>query len=998
MRNLFLLFATLFAGLSAAQIQCTASSGVPPLIRDGGLTELVGDYIMDCIGGTPTAAGQPVPAVNITVTLNAPLTSNPLAGGFNESLLIIDEPNSSLHPSRGMLNCEAPGAADNGGSAGTCAIISTGDPDKTYDGTPNGYGASATCDGVGHPAANTYQCGRPNLFQGQIDAAPNVVKFIGVPFDPPGPNGHRVLRFTNFRVAPQRFAAGSLVLQTMTMSVSINSSLSIAIANREIQVASVLQGFTDLSGNLAEGPLTAPIRFREGFPSSWRMRNVSATVGDNLGTLGNGTWVGNSWIYNNGTHNPADVAQNVPGAVYNTEEGYTWQNNGDNAPPASNPPLGFGTSTGFPLAGGPLVSAGFGGTNTNISLAGVAQSGTRFAIRFTNIPIGGSVTLPTSVSVVRAGDTTVTGVMALTATDAAGAGPYMPRSGTFTSTDSLAVYEVLFAQPYIIEDVNIPFTTTGFPQGTTPHGITSLAPFYSSASARSANSTLPEPRFIDPCLSLPCLTVSPGSGRTGDMVNVNIDATLSLSADAAAQMMDGAQVTLVASGQTDITATSANFSGRTLTAALNLAGAPLGPRDVVVTNPSGAVNAVPNGFTVDAALPCTFTAGPLTASFPPSGGSGSIVVSPLPVDCTWFASTSYPWITLNARQGGQWQFYTVQSALNGPNRTGTINIAGHTVTVIQAGTYDSAVNARVVFRANDSSIRVMSYASDTAINAGGVLASSPGSTTDINNKTVVAARDAYNGIWINTFDPSTQLWSGWHFGGGVVAGDPSVAATPDGTAWIAARDQYNSYWLVSYTTGGFGSWTALHGVFGTDPAVAACPDGSIYIVGKDNFNALWSGHYIPGVGFQGFQPGGGVVQGSPSVTCANNGYLHIGVRDNANSNWIARVSGDIWIGWSNIGGVSSIDPKIAATATGSSVALVTLDSGGAVWSYQAFNSQWTLVGGVLEDIAPSSVNGELFFIGKAPDQALWWWQQTGSAWTPAGNTGLVSGALSVSPR
>ena len=125
MRNLFLLFTT-FAGISAAQVQCTSSAGVPPIIRSEGATELVGDYVMDCVGGTPTAAGKPIPTVNITVTLNAPVTSNPLLGGFNEALLIIDEPNSAVNPSRGMLNCGAPGAPDNGGTPGTCGIISTG--------------------------------------------------------------------------------------------------------------------------------------------------------------------------------------------------------------------------------------------------------------------------------------------------------------------------------------------------------------------------------------------------------------------------------------------------------------------------------------------------------------------------------------------------------------------------------------------------------------------------------------------------------------------------------------------------------------------------------------------------------------------------------------------------------------------------------------------------------------------------------------------------------
>jgi hypothetical protein len=324
--------------------------------------------------------------------------------------------------------------------------------------------------------------------------------------------------------------------------------------------------------------------------------------------------------------------------------------------------------------------------------------------------------------------------------------------------------------------------------------------------------------------------------------------------------------------------------------------------------------------------------------------------------------------------------------------------------VFQAGAYDSAVNARLVFRATDASIRLLSYPSNATVNALGNFASSPGATTDINNKTVVAARDNFNGIWANAFDPGTQTWAGWQFGGGVVSGNPSVAAGADGRSWIAARDAYNSYWLLSYSPiGGFGAWVPLQGVFSTDPAIAACPDGSLYVVGKDNYNALWSGHYIPGVGLQGFQLGGGVVQGSPSITCGNDSAVYIAVRDNSNSNWMARVAGNTWTGWFNGGGVSSVDPKVAVTSGG--VVVVTLDSGGAVWRNafgQGFGNgwlpAWTSVGGILQDVSVSTANGEIFIAGRAPNQTLWWWRATGNLWTSGGNTGLVSDGLSATPH
>lgn len=682
------IFCLLTAAFATGQtVQCTASAGVPPILRSEGLTEQVGDYVIDCVDGIPTAAGFQVPMVTFTFALNAIVTSNLTNGSFNEALLIVDEPTSTMNPTRPMLNCGASGAPDNGSGPGTCAIISTGDPNTTHDGTANGYGAGAVCDGVGHPAANTYACGRPNVFQAQtVVGRPNVLQF-SVPFNAPGPDGHRIFRLTNVRVNAAAVAppTNSLVLSTITSSLTITGvpqGMSIAVANREIQVATLLPGMTAP----AETTFASPILFREGFPSVLRTRNLSAiAVGDHLGTLSNGTLNGIYWNYNGGTRNPADVAQNVPGAVYNTEEGYTWQNNGSNRPPDSNPPIGFGNSTGLPLLGGPLTSAGFGGVDTGISAAGVAQQGTRIALRFTNIPTGGSVTLPTTVPIVRAGLGDQTGILALTSTDTTGAGPYTPRSGVFTASDNLAVYEVLFADPYVLEDANIPFTLSGFPAGLQLRSIMGFAPFYSSNAAGAASAALPTPRFSDPCKTLPCLSMFPNSGRTGDAVNAVITANPNLSDGLATQMLNGAQVKLVAAGQPDIIGNPAIVSGSALTTTFNLSGAAVGPREVVVIPLVGSPASVPGGFNVTAAPPCSYTVGPTSLNFSAAGGSGSLVVSPVPVDCPWTATTTDPTMfTLGAKQG-QIQPYTVSANPATSSRFGTISIADKTVAVTQQG-------------------------------------------------------------------------------------------------------------------------------------------------------------------------------------------------------------------------------------------------------------------------------------------------------------------------
>jgi M6 family metalloprotease-like protein len=302
------------------------------------------------------------------------------------------------------------------------------------------------------------------------------------------------------------------------------------------------------------------------------------------------------------------------------------------------------------------------------------------------------------------------------------------------------------------------------------------------------------------------------------------------------------------------------------------------------------------------------------------------------------------------------------------------------------------------------SIRLSTYTSSTLLNSGGVFASDPSVAQDLSGNTFATARDSYNSIWANVYNATTTTWSGWRFGGGVIQGVPSIAVDTAGTGWIASRDNYNSYWLVNFTTaGGFGSWAPLMGVFSTDPVVTACGDGSIYLIGKDNYNALWSGHYIPGTGFQGWRLGGGVVKGKPAATCGGDNAVYIVAEDNSNSNWIARVIGNTWTGWFNGGAVTSVGPRIATLANGSE-AVVILDPTGAVWRTTFADGTvngwqpWVQVGGVLQDVAASGINGELFLAGKAPNGDLWWWRQTGNQWTWIGNNGAAAGALSVAPR
>jgi hypothetical protein len=126
------------------------------------------------------------------------------------------------------------------------------------------------------------------------------------------------------------------------------------------------------------------------------------------------------------------------------------------------------------------------------------------------------------------------------------------------------------------------------------------------------------------------------------------------------------------------------------------------------------------------------------------------------------------------------------------------------------------------------------------------------------------------------------------------------------------------------------------------------------------------------------------------------------VRDNSDSNWVVRVSGNTWTGWFYGGAVTNIDTRIVAL--GGSLAIVIHDAYGSIFRTTFTEGTgngwqpWINVGGVLADIAPAGVGGELFFAGRTPAGVLFWRRQTGNQWIRIGNNGVAAGALSSAPR
>jgi len=540
----------LLAGLTVpasaqTSFQTCIGGAVNPTVRAEGYTERAGDITITCSGGNTTIAGGTVPAITINVSMNtiitSKITSTAFTPNFNEAMLLIDEPGTVTPAQVGppavpiiandLLACGSAGAPfDPVAGAGVCTIINDGAANAAGQvGIYNGA-KGAAC--VPAPTCTDTAPGHPNAFQGrQVTSSNNqIIQFIGVPLD----GGSHTLRITNLRanavflsggrITNSNFGVG-LTFQTFvtfTSPNSVNAQL-INVTNGSIRngldsvtgtsAGPYLQCIFTVAGTESGGSVT----LNEGFPSAWKVRNWEQ-INDN------GTFQGTAdYKYTVGSQvfTTADMVQNVPGAQYNTESGFMYPPSA--AIPPFEPPKGISNSSGVP-AGNEAFSdtstATLNLTETGLSTVGTVSNGTRFAVAFSNIPGGTTISVPGAVNLVNisGGNGITSGVMlAVGATDAdgSGAGGTVGVGGTLTSGTNFTVfYEVIFEDPLAIEQATIPVTVNiaAF-NGTNPQvNVTAtaqagFAPFYNNGAGSTAGNPLtlghplsaligPIPRFV----------------------------------------------------------------------------------------------------------------------------------------------------------------------------------------------------------------------------------------------------------------------------------------------------------------------------------------------------------------------------------------------------------------------------------------------------------------------------------------------------------------------
>jgi hypothetical protein len=480
---------------------CQASAGVPNILRAEGTTELLGDLVMNCTGGTPTPFGQPVPLNNIQISINTYVTSRieDLAGD-SEALLLIDTP----FPATGQFPTPPTGPTPNGATnalaqlacqannSTNCAITSNNNIGAVGS-TGNYSGATDTGPG---PYNNHF-----NVFQG-FQNGQNAIAWDGVPIDAPGTAGTRVIRITNVRANAYSSGVSTTLIPTsinMIVAVSGSSFITVLQPSNGNIVGQIAQGLivsnlsasyqqcNNVNGNLLLGSTgqtgAINVTAAEGFAAAFKPQDYVQFY--NVRVAGATSY----------TPPGTPALQNVPGFNYNSESGlYT------DAPG---------------LAQNPSEPAGLAdhGTQLQFTVSGVGTGVQLFVPQYVYMAGNYGSGVPNGVAVLVSQSSSSSGAIASSTSIPvvygpayAPAAPGPPVSVAISGGTATVTYEVYYADPSVPETVIVPFEvsyiTTGptNPSSTTTPATVSVnfAPLSAAGVTDVASGSLPIPRFGQP--------------------------------------------------------------------------------------------------------------------------------------------------------------------------------------------------------------------------------------------------------------------------------------------------------------------------------------------------------------------------------------------------------------------------------------------------------------------------------------------------------------------
>jgi hypothetical protein len=499
--------ALLFGLGSSAYAQgfsCTAFAN-PHIVRTEGVAELVGDVVLNCVGGTPTPAGTILGPFTLTGTqvqlnlLGTAYVTSRLTGqagsADSEAVLSIDEPfpgtppqtpfPSNATPATGAATTQLGCLAD--GQQACLSVVSLA---PGFGASGNYNGTSAAC--IGGAGPDTYGgCGHPNIFQGQVSPiAPSTqINWFGVPIDAPGTTITRIIRITNVRANICSLTGGTTTLTpiAVTASIALNGSQPITVNNPVLTVAYAEQG------------LTSSVNPPVGAPTYQQCENLNFGILEALGATTSGE---TPIIFS------ASEAANNPAAFKPVSEYFTGL-----ATPVQNV-LGF---TYYSESGWtPFDVSGFDQTgNGGTRAIGAADTGTEITYAFTGLPNGVTLFVPNGWGLL--GPTGYTYGFADLVTSGAAIDFNASSAATgYTQITPVAgvasiTYMIVSADPNVVEALDIPvYVAWQTLSATNPAtGTASVTINFAPGSTAAGATSGPIPRFCQNYPALTAFSISP---------------------------------------------------------------------------------------------------------------------------------------------------------------------------------------------------------------------------------------------------------------------------------------------------------------------------------------------------------------------------------------------------------------------------------------------------------------------------------------------------------
>ena len=255
---------------------------------------------------------------------------------------------------------------------------------------------------------------------------------------------------------------------------------------------------------------------------------------------------------------------------------------------------------------------------------------------------------------------------------------------------------------------------------------------------------------------------------------------------------------------------------------------------------------------------------------------------------------------------------------------------------------------------------------------GGMVTSSPGTSTWAANRVDVFVRGSNNAVFQKTWNGTS--WSSWTSLGGVVIGAPDVASWGSNRIDLFVRGSDSALYHRFWNGTAWSSWERLGGLLTSAPAVASSGSGhlDVFVRGSDNalYHLAWTG-----TAWTKWERLGGILTSDPAAVSSTATSVDVVARGTDNALWRLSWNGK-WSSWQRLGGFLDSGPAISSCASGhldafvlgSDRALYQIGFNGTGWSgWQRLGGYWTADPGAT--CAPGATSADVFEAGT--DGALW---------------------------